>query len=928
MKALRFCWGLLLFAGASWTQQYVISTAAGGAPPQTPAAALTVAIGNPAGTASDPAGNLYFTALNCVFKLDPNGVLTRVAGTSRGGFAGDGGAATSAQLLAPNGVAVDGADNVFFADAGNSRIRKVSNGIITTIAGGGTAFPGDGGPATNASLYAPNGVAVDGQGNLFIADSNNNRVLKVSASGVITTLAGNGTAGFSGDGGSATSAQFSQPQYLAADGAGNVFISDTGNNRIRKVSPNGTISTLAGTGAAGFAGDGGPATNAQLQNPQGVAVDEFGSVFIVDALNYRVRKVSSAGIISTVAGTGDNGSFGDGGSATSAQISGSYGVAVDSAGNLFIADYYNDRIRKVSANGIINTEAGTGGIFSGDNGPGPNAQFATVSSVAADGSGNIFIADGNNARVREVSANGIVTTVAGNGNCCGLGSQASGVPATSAEVSPDRLALDASGNLFIADFFNIVRKVSANGTITTVAGNGTQGYSGDGGPATSAQLGNSPGGLAVDPQGNLFIADSYNNRIRKVSPSGIITTVAGNGVAGAAGDGGQATAAQLSQPLAVAVDASGNLLIADTNNNRIRKVSSGGIITTVAGNGTAGFSGDGGLATSAQLQLPQGIAVDRQGNVFIADTINGRVREVSTNGIITTVAGNGNFGFSGDCGTASAAEISYPSDVAVDGSGNVFIADTGNDAVRRLQPTSQPTLVCAVVDAASESVSPVSPGKIVVIYGTGLGPSTLTSGSPVNGLFGTQLAGTKVSFNGIAAPLIYTSAGQTSAIAPYEITGSAAQVTVSYQGQTSSIAVPVVPAAPSIFTASGAGVGQAAAINNADGTFNTAAKPVQIGAYIQLYATGEGQTSPAGIDGALAPVTLPLPSPVLAVHATVGGVPASVIYAGAAPGAVAGLMQFDLLIPSGVSPGSQVPVVLQVGTATSGAGVWIAVSGN
>jgi sugar lactone lactonase YvrE len=271
------------------------------------------------------------------------------------------------------------------------------------------------------------------------------------------------------------------------------------------------------------------------------------------------------------------------------------------------------------------------------------------------------------------------------------------------------VAVDESGNLFIADFFNVVRKVSANGIITTVAGNGMSGFAGDGGPAVSAQLATAPGGLAVDGSGNLFIADQGNNRVRKVSSNGIITTLAGTGVAGFSGDGGLATAAQLSQPEAVAVDASGNVYIADKANSRIRKVSPGGTITTFAGTTSGGFSGDGGLATSAQLEFPQGVAVDGSGNVFIADTSNNRVREVSTKGIIVTVAGNGNSGYTGDCGPATSAQLSYPLDVAVDGSGNIFIADSDNNAVRRLQP-SQSTLVCSAVDAASESLTALSPG--------------------------------------------------------------------------------------------------------------------------------------------------------------------------------------------------------------------------
>jgi hypothetical protein len=330
------------------------------------------------------------------------------------------------------------------------------------------------------------------------------------------------------------------------------------------------ITTVAGNGAEGYSGDGGAATNAELDFPTGVAVDSSGNLFLVDESNNRIRKVSTNGIITTVAGNGTNGYSGDGGAATNAEINYPYGVRVDAAGDLFIADYGNYRVRKVSTNGIITTVAGNGTHgYSGDGGAATNA--------------------GLNA--------------------------------------PADVAVDSMGNLFIADFSMRIRKVSTNGIVTTVAGNGTQGYSGDGGAATNAELGN-PYGVAVDGLGNLFIAEYSNNRIRKVSTNGIITTFAGNGTASYSGDGGAATNAELQEPIGVAVDGLGNLFIGDNANNRIRKVSTNGIITTVAGNGTQGYSGDGGAATNAGLSHPWGVALDNAGNLFIGDFQNQRVREI------------------------------------------------------------------------------------------------------------------------------------------------------------------------------------------------------------------------------------------------------------------------------------------------------------
>jgi uncharacterized protein (TIGR03437 family) len=491
---------------------------------------------------------------------------------------------------------------------------------------------------------------------------------------------------------------------------------------------------------------------------------------------------------------------------------------------------------------------------------------------------------------------------------------------------PNGVATDGAGNLYIADGAWVVRKVSPGGIITTVAGNHTYGYSGDGGPATSAQLGG-PGGVAVDSSGNLYIVDGAYFVIRKVSPSGIISTVAGNGTEGYSGDGGPATSAQLGNFLeSVAADGEGNLYIADNGNLRVRKVSaSGGIITTVAGNGTFGYSGDGGPATSAQLKSAYGVAVDKAGNLYIADYL--RLRKVSPGGTITTIAGNGVYGQSGNGGPATGAGLAGPGDVAVDGAGNVYTSVTAG--VQILKPATQSVIISSVLDAASETAIAISPGKIVVIYGAGLGPATLVQNQPANGVFGTQAGGTAVSFNGIPAPMIYTSATQVAAIVPYGISGSpTAQVTVSYQGQaSSSFPLPVAVSAPSFFSLNGTGAGQAAAVN-VDGSLNSAANPVKIGGYVSLFATGEGQTSPSGVDGELASAQ-PYPKPLLPVSVTVGGLPAIVTYAGAAPTEVAGLMQVVVQIPAGVQPGGYVPVALQVGNASTVSGAaWIAVSGN
>ena len=391
------------------------------------------------------------------------------------------------------------------------------------------------------------------------------------------------------------------------------------------------ITTVAGNGASGYSGDNGPATSAQLADPGGVAVDSAGNLYIVDTDNARIREVSN-GVITTVAGSGTAGFSGDNGPATSAQLNGPGAVAVDAAGDLYIAEYSGQRIRKVSK-GVITTVAGnrTQG-FSGDDGPATSAQLNTPSGVAVDPAGNLYIADYGDNRIRKVS-NGVITTVAGNGTSGNIGDNG---PATGAQLNyPTGVAVDSAGDLYIAEYSGQrIRKVS-KGVITTVAGSGTAGFSGDNGPATSAQL-YYPSGVAVDAAGNLYIADTWNSRVRKVS-NGVITTVAGSGTEGFSGDNGPATSAQLSGICDVAVDSAGVLYIADPGNDRIREVSNG-VIVTVAGNGTRGFSGDGGPATGAQLYGPDGVAVNSAGNLFIADTDNDRIRVLIPSGASCSVS--------------------------------------------------------------------------------------------------------------------------------------------------------------------------------------------------------------------------------------------------------------------------------------------------
>jgi sugar lactone lactonase YvrE len=707
---------LLAFCALVRAQSYQITTIAGGGD-SGPATAASLNL--PFGVASDASGNLYIADRNNnrVRKVSlATGLITTVAGNGFVLYNGDGVAATSAGLAVWS-IALDSSGNLYIADSQNNRIRKVTaaTGIITTVAGNGNpASGGDGAAATSASLSGHAGLAVDSAGNLYIADQVNNQVRKVTAStGIITTVAGDGARFFSGDGGAATSANLAAPYGVAVDSAGNLYIADTSNNRVRKVTASsGIITTIAGNGTAAYSGDGAAAISASLNFPTGVALDSFGNLFIADASNNRIRKVAAAtGIITTIAGNGISGSGGDGGAATSANLNQPYGVALDSSDNLYVADTSNNRIRAVpAATGIIATVAGDGTVgYGGDGGAALNATLSTPNGVVLDSSGNVYFADTGNNRIRKVAASGgIISTIAGNGTTLYSGD---GGPAVSAGFrGPEGVALDSSGNLYIADANdNRIRKVALDtGIITTIAGNGTGAFSGDGGLATSASLRN-PRALALDSAGNLYFADSGNQRIRKlVLGTGIVTTVAGNGMANYGGDGDPATSDSLYDPGGVTVDSSGNVYISDSINNLIREVTAAdGIINTVAGNVLSpGFSGDGGAAAGAGLLYPLGIAVDSSGNLYFADSNDHRIRRVdAVTGIITTIAGTGTYGFTGDGGPATSAALFQPSGVTLDASGNIYFADSGNNRIRKLTLQAAPVAVTISTAPAGLSVT-------------------------------------------------------------------------------------------------------------------------------------------------------------------------------------------------------------------------------
>jgi uncharacterized protein (TIGR03437 family) len=419
--------------------------------------------------------------------------------------------------------------------------------------------------------------------------------------------------------------------------------------------------------------------------------------------------------------------------------------------------------------------------------------------------------------------------------------------------------------------------------------------------------------------GTLFVVDSSNHRVLRLTQSGLVEIVAGNGSPGYGGDGGPARAAQLSQPAACVVDSFGNLFVADTLNHRIRKITPGGIIGTAAGTGEAGFSGDEAAATAARIQRPRGVAVDDAGNLYFSDTGNHRIRQVTPDGVIHSIAGQGTAGFLGDGGSAAAALVDSPGGMFLDASNVLYFADTGNDRVRRLMPGSAAVsapvtspLAVSAANAASLLPGPVAPGEIVVLSGTGLGPDSAASASFDSGTLPTELGGAEVRFDGSAAPLFYVQSSQINVQAPYTISRkSNTHAEIWYLGNLVGTAdLQVVPAAPALYPVA----------LNADGSANSASRPAATGESIALYATGEGLTDGPNLSGRTA--QSPYPHPILPVSLKIAGVAATVEDAFSAPGVV-GILQVAARVPAGLPAGRAVLLFSVGGAAAPPMNIWI-----
>jgi sugar lactone lactonase YvrE len=632
-----------------------------------------------------------------------------LAGYSGYGSADETGSA--ARFYNPNAVAVDASGTVYVADFDNDTIRKItSSGVVSTLAGLPGSSGGADGTGSAARFDGPSGVAVDSSGNVYVADQYNHTIRKITSGGVVSTLAG--LAGSSGSAdGTGSAARFNRPNGVAVDGSGNVYVADSSNHTIRRITSAGAVSTVAGSSGM-FGIEDGTGSAARFNRPNGVAVDGSGNVYVADSSNHTIRRITSGGAVSTLAGLGRSSGSGDG-TGSAARFYFPRGVAADASGNVYVADSSNHTIRQITPGGVVSTLAGSAGSFGSTDGTGNAARFHNPNGLAVGSSGNVYVADQSNHTIRQITSDGVVSTLAG---LASSGGSADGTGSVARFNFPAGVAVDGSGNVYVADSDNhTIRKITSGGIVSTLAGLAGSLGSADG--TGSAARFNRPNGVAVDGSGTVYVADSSNHTIRKITSGGAVSTLAG--LAGSSGSAdGTGSAARFNYPFGVAVESSGNVYVADYSNHTVRRITSGGMVSTLAGS-TGIFGGQDGTASTARFYFPRGVAVDGSGNVYVADYFNHTIRRITSGGIVSTLAGSADISGSED-GTGSAARFRYPGGVAVDGSGNVYVADRSNQTIRKITPGGIASTVAGLTgsvgspDGTGSAARFRSPGGVAV----------------------------------------------------------------------------------------------------------------------------------------------------------------------------------------------------------------------
>ena len=602
----------------------------------------------------------------------------------------------AARFSAPHSLALDVQGNRYVADRGNHTIRKITpDGAVTTLAGsaGESGFADGSGAA--ARLNGPSGVAVDSHGTVYVADYFNHAIRRISSLGVVTTLAGNADASGGADG-SGAAARFGYPTGIAVDKSGTLFVADGFNHTIRKISSSGIVSTVAGTtGIAGNVDNAGAA--ARFNGPSGIVADNAGNLYVTDYYNHTVRRLTTGGVVTTLAGQMQHPGTADG-TGSKAQFSGPSGLAIDRNGILYVTDAWSDSIRRITAGGTVTTLAVQDETSIHPPGSSSLSPFAWPAGLAVDETGNLHVADQNHHRICHVNPAGGVTIVAG---CAIEIGAADGLNRTArfgsdrAGQGPSGVAVDAGGAVYVSDTINrTIRRISPAGMVTTLAGSAGSAGSADG-IGTGARFAG-PTGVAVDRATNVFIVDSLNQTIRVLTTDGWISTL--TGYAGQTGNSdGLRSEARFSAPLGIAVDNTGMLYVADYGNHAIRAVTSWGTVSTLAGNAEQSGDGDG-PAAIARFAGPAGVTVDGAGNLFVADSAKHTIRKISVDGIVSTLAGRPGESAWVDA-TGNLARLNNPRGLVVDAAGNVFIADTGNHALRQVTPDGQVITLAGRPDA-------------------------------------------------------------------------------------------------------------------------------------------------------------------------------------------------------------------------------------